>query len=1008
MENIRKTIRKKELASMLIVAALFILLQYAFLAVMTRAGEAREKEMLELNMNTMMDAASDVTAKSEAAYANLSDNLKAGIGMMVNYLKEYADEDGYTGPRVFFDGAVAELRDGQVIFPEGYRCLEKQLTPELVEESLKSGDMLTCKVTVDEDLKRILADPRIKEYVTDADSAYYYRSFGEIAPDFVYVDLLSENEYNAYLERCTRIVNNALENTNRSIGGVTLVLRETGGENALISQYGADTAFRSLSSQGLIDRMIREELPVVTMDGQEYNCAYAHLEQGHTTEGPVTCVQMIPKTSLWKENRPRVLLLEFIMLVILTAVTVYITAAQQTMLEGELTDELRTRYSPKRMRKRMVKANILCVVIAFAFVTLTEAVGATYTELRNGRVILNLFSRQLERNNEEEARQIQREEEEWIVYHGEKLALLLSEYPELNTREKLRETAEIIGAETITLFDSRGRQTLSSGDYTGFRLDDEDYPTLYDFRRLLYGVPSIIHETAIDPITDLKRQQIGVTMPLGERDSMHGALSMSLLPERTAKSYDTGDRGILRSVSGTICFAADSTNGLILHSSQPGMIRKHISECGLPEDSLRDSIVDFVTISNTGYLLISSREDNIVCYYAAETQTVFSRTLLVSAVISLIFGATLAMHIAFLMKGYNEENFRKWEALREDEQDRLKERYARMKDKYGVEEDEKKIAIIRRLHELIGWDQRSPGGKAVLVLSVGMFFIILFILQILSKRLLPNESSGTMLSFFMGGRWMRGLNLFSLCGILLLISIACLFNGVCNLLVRLTDNVVSERGETVIRLLHSFVRYVTVIAVMYYGLEYLGFSTGTIIASLGVLSLALSLGAQHLIKDILAGLAIVFDRSFHIGDVVEIGGKEGVVQEIGVRATRLTVSGNNTFYINNSEIRSILNKSNEPSKIVLELRVPANVSLLRIEELLERELPEIGSRNSKIMKGPYLLGVTSLSGGDIRMQRKIIELAVEVVVDQKDGKAVMSYLRREIYLLFQREGIDLV
>ena len=634
MENIRKTIREKELASMLIAAALFILLQYAFLTVMTKAGEAREKEMLELNMNTMMDTASDVTAKSEAAYANLSDNLKADIGMMVNYLKEFADEDGYTGPRVFFDGAVAELRDGQVIFPEGYRCLEKQLTPELVEESLKSGDMLTCKVTVDEDLRRMLADPKIKEYATDADSAYYYLSFGEIAPDFVYVDLLSENEYNAYLERCTQIVRNALESTNRSIGAITLMLQEADGENALISQFGADTAFRSLSSQGLIDRMIREELPAVTLDGQEYDCAYAHLEQGHTTEGPVTCVQMIPKTSLREENRPRVLLMEFIMLVILTAVTVYITASQRSMLERELTDELRTRYSPKRMRKRMVKANILCVVIAFAFVTLAEAVGLTYTELRNG-------------------------------------------------------------------------------------------------------------------------------------------------------------------------------------------------------------------------------------------------------------------------------------------------------------------------------------------------------------------------------------NLFSLCGILLLFCVAYLVNVVCNLLTRLTGGVVSVREETVIRLLHSFMRYVTVIAVMYFGLEYLGFSTGTIIASLGVLSLALSLGAQHLIKDILAGLAIVFDRSFRIGDVVEIGGKEGVVQEIGVRATRLTVSGNNTFYINNSEIRSILNKSNEPSKIMLELRVPANVSLLRIEELLERELPEIGSRNSKIMKGPYLLGVTSLSGGDIRMQRRIIELAVEVVVDQKDGKAVMSYLRREIYLLFQREGIDL-
>ena len=75
-----------------------------------------------------------------------------------------------------------------------------------------------------------------------------------------------------------------------------------------------------------------------------------------------------------------------------------------------------------------------------------------------------------------------------------------------------------------------------------------------------------------------------------------------------------------------------------------------------------------------------------------------------------------------------------------------------------------------------------------------------------------------------------------------------------------------------------------------------------------ILSLALSLGAQDLIKDILAGLAIVFDGSFHIGDVVEIGGTAGVVQEIGVRATKLTVEGNNTLYINNSEISRVLNK----------------------------------------------------------------------------------------------------
>ena len=94
-----------------------------------------------------------------------------------------------------------------------------------------------------------------------------------------------------------------------------------------------------------------------------------------------------------------------------------------------------------------------------------------------------------------------------------------------------------------------------------------------------------------------------------------------------------------------------------------------------------------------------------------------------------------------------------------------------------------------------------------------------------------------MLSFFMSGRWIRGFNLFSLCGILLLISIAYLINVVCNLLLKLTNNVLSENGETVMRLLYSFVRYVTVIAVFYFGLGYLGFSTGTIIASLGILDI---------------------------------------------------------------------------------------------------------------------------------------------------------------------------
>ena len=475
---------------------------------------------------------------------------------------------------------------------------------------------------------------------------------------------------------------------------------------------------------------------------------------------------------------------------------------------------------------------------------------------------------------------------------------------------------------------------------------------------------------------------------------------------KTAQAYDAGTARPFSSASGTICFSADSADGITVYSSEPDMIGKRLSEYGVPEDSLRDGFMDFAAISGIDYLMITKRDGDSVYYYAAETGTVFNQIVQTGAVISLIFAAALALLLVILLRGYNEETYREWEALRAEEQERIKLQHAKKEEKTGPAEDgETKKNILQKLLALIDWDGKSAGGKTAIVLRISVIILIICILEILSGKLLPNERCGTMFGFFMSGGWKRGLNLFSLCSILLLIAIAYLINVICSLLLKLTGTVVSVSGETVIRLLYSCVRYVTVIAVFYFGLEYLGFSIGTIIASLSILSLALSLGAQDLIKDILAGLAIVFDGSFHIGDVVEISGTEGVVQEIGVRATKLTAEGNNTLYINNSEISRVLNKSRELTALDLALHVSAKESLLSLEELLNRELPKIGSRNDKIVKGPYLLGVTGLSSS---LYTPLLKLSIEVTINQKDKEEVTSYLYREIRLLCERKGIELL
>jgi len=990
MKKVKDSIRTKELITVLIIVLLFFLFRSALSYVFTRAGEAREEEMLALKMDTMLNVVDDVNARRMAADEGITANRRAGVRMMTGLLREFVTADGYDGPRTFSDGFVAEFRDGHVILPQEYGWLADRLRRAQIEESAEKGTMLRCTAADGEDLA----------------SERCYLFFGKIAQDLFYADILPESRYNDYMERSTRSVSEALETSDNAFGALTLVLREQDGETELLRHYGSEAVYEALSSSGLLPELVRGETSAVTLNGKEYSCARTGFNTDESGESPLLFVQLIPKDSLREESDTRVLLLGFVMVIILASVTIYTIAAQRAMAEQELDEELKARYSPRRLRRRLLNTGAVSVVLIFAIVVLVEAVGLMYTELRNGRDVLDLFSRQLQRSTEEEYRQIQREEEMWIVSRGEKLAALLTEYPALNTRQKLRETCEALDVETITLFDTGGRQLLCSGAYPGARLYDAQYPALYDFRRLLYGEKSIVHEAALDPITGLERQQIGVAMPASDEDGLHGVLLMTLLPERTARTaraIEAGDVRLFNSASGTICFAADAASGEIVYAGDPDMIGKRIREYGVPEDSLRDGFMDFAEIAGTGCLMMTSRVGDRVSYYAAETSAVFGRIVKTGVVVALIFAAALVLLQTILLRGYSEENYKEWEQLRAEERERLRQHIKKLDGE--AEREAKKKSILNKLLDLIDWDHKSAGAKAGVILRVGLLILIPCVLAILTGKLLPNERCGTMFGFFMGGGWKRGLNLFSLCAIMLLAGIAYLVNVLCSLLLKLIGGIVSERGETVLRLLYSCVRYVTVIGGLYFALEYLGFSAGTIVASLGIVSLAISLGAQDLIKDILAGLAIVFDGSFHIGDVVQIGDKEGVVREIGVRATTLTVDGNNTLYVNNSEISSVLNKSKELSALDIKLRVPASESLLRLEELLERELPKIGAGNGKIMEGPYLLGVTSLSG-DLR--KSVMTLTIEAMINQKDEDEVTSYLYRELRLLFEREDIELL
>ncbi|MBQ3066435.1 MAG: mechanosensitive ion channel, partial [Clostridia bacterium] len=128
----------------------------------------------------------------------------------------------------------------------------------------------------------------------------------------------------------------------------------------------------------------------------------------------------------------------------------------------------------------------------------------------------------------------------------------------------------------------------------------------------------------------------------------------------------------------------------------------------------------------------------------------------------------------------------------------------------------------------------------------------------------------------------------------------------------------NPRSKTIFSLLDGFVKYACAIAVILLVLKACGVDTTALIASVGVLTLVVGLGAQPLIADIIAGIFIIFEDEYHVGEIVTINDFRGTVMEIGIRSTKLLDAAGNIKIINNSAIGDVINLSRELSLAVVD------------------------------------------------------------------------------------------
>lgn len=114
-----------------------------------------------------------------------------------------------------------------------------------------------------------------------------------------------------------------------------------------------------------------------------------------------------------------------------------------------------------------------------------------------------------------------------------------------------------------------------------------------------------------------------------------------------------------------------------------------------------------------------------------------------------------------------------------------------------------------------------------------------------------------------------------------------------------------RRGETLRQIISSTSNLVIISISVMMILHELGFDIRPIIASAGLLGVAFSLGAQHVMKDVINGFLILFEDQFSVGDIVKIGDHSGAVEKMNLRTTTLKDSSGNIHVIPNSQISQV-------------------------------------------------------------------------------------------------------
>ncbi|HEV2780492.1 MAG TPA: mechanosensitive ion channel family protein [Actinophytocola sp.] len=212
----------------------------------------------------------------------------------------------------------------------------------------------------------------------------------------------------------------------------------------------------------------------------------------------------------------------------------------------------------------------------------------------------------------------------------------------------------------------------------------------------------------------------------------------------------------------------------------------------------------------------------------------------------------------------------------------------------------------------------------------------------------------------------------------------------------------AQRARTIGSVLKSIVSFVVFGLAFILILGELGLNLGPIVASAGIVGIALGFGAQNLVKDFLSGMFMMLEDQYGVGDVVDVGEASGTVEAVGLRVTTLRDVNGTVWYVRNGEILRVGNSSQGFAVAVVDLPVAHGTDVAEATEILDRvvrEATDAKPMSDDVLEPPEILGVEKVAAEGITLR---------ATVKVRPGRqwATQRALRAKLMAAFEDAGIQ--